>query len=93
VAFRFGIQLLTVSDGTQVEVPTRGVVVFVGPNNAGKSVALRNIHHLLNRVESPPGQEPKVVTGISIVQEGSVEELQEWLDEHAVREPRGFETV
>ena len=49
MAFRLGVDNLRVSDGTQIEVPERGVLVFVGPNNAGKSAALRDIQLLLNR--------------------------------------------
>ena len=34
---------ITFSDGTTVEVEPHDVVVLVGPNNAGKSVALREL--------------------------------------------------
>jgi hypothetical protein len=67
--------------------------VFVGPNNAGKSVALREIQHLLNRTPLAPGQHPKVVREIDIQQEGTVQELRDWVEQHAVKEERGFETV
>ena len=34
---------ITFSDGTKIQLGPRDVVVFVGPNNAGKSVALREL--------------------------------------------------
>lgn len=40
---RFRFLNLTTSDGTQVDLPQTGVVIFVGPNNAGKSQALRDL--------------------------------------------------
>src|SRR5207244_13381567 len=93
MAFRLGVDNLRVSDGTQIEVPERGVLVFVGPNNAGKSADLRGIQLLLNRTPLGPGQEPKVIQQLDIQQAGTVEEFREWVDHHAVREQRGFETV
>ena len=35
---------VTFSDGTLVEIEPRDVIVLVGPNNAGKSLALRELH-------------------------------------------------
>lgn len=34
---------ITISDGTRIEIPKFGVVLLVGPNNAGKSQSLRDI--------------------------------------------------
>ena len=34
---------ITFSDGTTISLEPNDVVVFVGPNNAGKSVALREL--------------------------------------------------
>jgi energy-coupling factor transporter ATP-binding protein EcfA2 len=40
------LRRIVISDGTSVEVPESGVVVFVGPNNSGKSQALRDIYKM-----------------------------------------------
>ncbi len=40
---RVSLTGLTFSDGTRIRVPQNAVVVIVGPNNSGKSVALQNI--------------------------------------------------
>ena len=37
------ISTLQMSDGSVVSVPRNGIVVFVGPNNSGKSVSLRDM--------------------------------------------------
>lgn len=37
---------LTISDSTKVALPDKGVVLFVGPNNAGKSQALRDLANM-----------------------------------------------
>src|SRR5690606_16979643 len=34
---------ITFNSGTKVDLPSEGVVIFTGPNNAGKSQALRDI--------------------------------------------------
>ena len=39
---------ITFSDGTKVELDSTDVVVFVGPNNAGKSLALRELNEHLD---------------------------------------------
>lgn len=93
MAFRFGISSLTISDGTQFAVPDQGVVVFVGPNNVGKSAALRNVQWLLNRLPPAPGQEPTVVTAAEIAKEGTTDELESWMQEHTIPMQRGHETV
>ena len=38
-----------------IDLPARSVTVFVGPNNSGKSLLLREIaHQVLNRVPQAP---------------------------------------
>lgn len=59
------------------------MLVLVGPNNAGKSAALREIaRHIAgpNPQQPPP---PVVVIDETIATEGSAEELEEWLKSHA----------
>lgn len=72
------ISELKISDGTVLQVPRNGTVVFVGPNNAGKSQALRDLHALLSSKQ--PDTE-LVVTSIDVNKESNEEEVQTWLDE------------
>lgn len=43
---------LTISDSTKVALPEKGVVLFVGPNNAGKSQALRDLAKIVTSQDS-----------------------------------------
>lgn len=62
------------SDGTSLLVPETGVVLFVGPNNAGKSQALRDVvGHARGR-----GYSGKVVTTIDFIKDGSKEDALTW---------------
>lgn len=47
------------NDGTVVDLPDRGVVLIVGPNNAGKSQFLRDVAKLV----SSPAETAVVVVG------------------------------
>ena len=67
------------SDGSNVSVPRNGVLAFVGPNNAGKSVSLREIHGHLTRFEV----QPIAVKSIDVHKEGTEEDLTAWLDRHS----------
>jgi ABC-type enterochelin transport system ATPase subunit len=40
------------SDGSSIDVPTGGVLVFVGPNNAGKRFYLRDMFQLLTNEQT-----------------------------------------
>jgi hypothetical protein len=80
--FRFAVDSITFNDGTVVEVPEEGVLVLVGPNNSGKSAALRDI---LRHIQQPPGAQPPpiVVLALRVKTEGSVNDLETWLSQHA----------
>src|SRR5258708_40132649 len=81
--FRFGLASLRFSDGTSIDLPDKGVLVLVGPNNAGKSVALRDI---VTRITRPAELQPsRVVTDVALRRDGTTEELESWLTEHAFR--------
>lgn len=71
------ISSLTFSDGTAVQLPENGTLALVGPNNVGKSAALREIRGILE--DNPPGL---VVTGIELVKAGDDGALFEWLKQH-----------
>jgi len=63
------------SDNSVVEFSDREIVVFVGPNNSGKSASLKDI---LNKVQDPLTKS-NVVKEISIKREGDLNELLSWL--------------
>jgi energy-coupling factor transporter ATP-binding protein EcfA2 len=63
------------SDGTRLTFSGGDVVVFVGPNNAGKSAALRNIRELFQNASHIT----EVIKAIKLETSGSVDELVEWL--------------
>jgi energy-coupling factor transporter ATP-binding protein EcfA2 len=86
--FRFAIGSLTFSDSTTLTVPTEGVVVLVGPNNAGKSAALREIARHLQGPSPTQPPLPRVVVGETLSTDGTVDELETWLTAHAFRMDR-----
>lgn len=67
------VSSLVVNDGTLVPIPESGVVLFVGPNNAGKSQALRDISKIITSGD----QSGVVVAKATVDFSGSVEELHE----------------
>src|SRR5215212_3479969 len=67
---------LTMSDDTSVSVPSRGIIVFVGPNNSGKSLSLRNLHDRLYAGASPP----QAVNDMKVEKSGTEDDLAVWLD-------------
>lgn len=72
---RIWIEKLTFSDGTTIQLEKNDVVVIVGPNNAGKSAALKGIKtKFQNRNDIS-----EVVKSISYQKEGSLDDLTDWL--------------
>ena len=69
---------ITFSDGTILELENDDIVVFVGPNNAGKSAALRELNEWVAR--SKPGL---VVKNATITKEGTQEDLRTYLEAKA----------
>ena len=66
---------LRFSDGTNVQIPPSGVVLLVGPNNAGKSQALRDLVGLTG----PRDHESKAVVEIELDKTGTPEEMAQWI--------------
>ncbi|MGB4777156.1 ATP-dependent nuclease [Microbacterium sp.] len=62
------------SDGTQIGVPEAGVVIFVGPNNAGKSQSLKDIRGLLR----DGSYNARAIKRVSIGKDGSGDDAREW---------------
>lgn len=69
---------ITFSDGTQLELEEDDIVVFVGPNNSGKSAALRELEAWVAR--SVPGL---VVKNAALHKEGSHDDLRTYLEVNA----------
>ncbi|MDP2858850.1 MAG: ATP-binding protein, partial [Bacillota bacterium] len=80
---RVWIEALTFSDGTTIDCGPGDVVVVVGPNNSGKSVALRSIRA---KAENPSEPSP-VVADVRLARSGTAAELAEWVARVAVRNP------
>jgi ABC-type iron transport system FetAB ATPase subunit len=60
---------LRLNDGTVIDLPDRGVVLIVGPDNAGRSQFLRDVATLV----SSPAEAGVVVVGASIQRIGAAE--------------------
>lgn len=56
------LKIVEFNDGTRISVPDDGVVVFVGPNNVGKSQSLRDIYEKCEK----DGARGVVVTGVEL---------------------------
>lgn len=71
---------ITFSDGTVISLDQSDVVVLVGPNNAGKSVALRQ---LLEHIG--PANPQTVIKAVSRRRKGTADQLREFLNQHALK--------
>lgn len=60
------ISKITFNNGVSLDVSKNSIVVFVGPNNVGKSQALKDIYSL-----SGKGQNSVVVSGIKLTKSGA----------------------
>ena len=65
------ISNLSFSDGTSVSLDPCDIIVLVGPNNSGKSVALKEIQNLFAKKEA----KTSVIFDITISQNGSIEDV------------------
>ena len=75
-------ETITFSDGTTISLDETDVVVVVGPNNAGKSLALRELEEQLGS-----HSDTKVIKSAELRKAGTSEDLLGYLREHAqVRE-------
>ena len=68
---------LTFSDGTVIALEPTDVVRFVGPNNAGKSAALRDIEAHIG-----PRFEGTVIKVAKLRRDGTIDELREIVETH-----------
>jgi len=72
---RVAISNLAFSDGTTISVSPNDVVLVVGPNNAGKSAALRAIR---DKLQNGAHKSP-VLTSLEIQKTGTLAEIIGWL--------------
>jgi len=79
---RVSISHLTFSDDTEVPIDAHDVVLIVGPNNAGKSAALRAIRDKLQNAAHPS----HVVLKVKTRRTGSLQEFSDWLLGWTVRQ-------
>ena len=75
---------LTFSDGTTIALDPTDIVVFVGPNNAGKSVALRELNEHLDKT-----QDFTVVKSAERHTTGSPEDFGTFINKHLQITNRG----
>ena len=75
---------ITFSDGTVIDLEPTDVVVLVGPNNAGKSLALRELESYVGR-----SGDYKVVTSANMRQVGTPGTFKEFITKHTQIERRG----
>ena len=71
-------QSITFSDGTTIDLDSADIVVFVGPNNAGKSLALRELQSHFGRT---PGR--AVIKSAALDKTGTLKDLEMFLGQHA----------
>ena len=78
-------QSIAFSDGTTIQLEDSDVVVLVGPNNAGKSLALTEFEgHFGNYLVGP-----KVVSAASTRKIGSKEAFAKWIERHVQIKAQG----
>lgn len=78
MSIRTPITSLEISDGNNVSVPDGGIIAFVGPNNAGKSAALRDIRGHI----STPYHPSLVVKAVQLDQLGTMEQAKMWVEQN-----------
>lgn len=77
---RVWLEAITFSDNTKLTFDQGDIIVFVGPNNAGKSAALRELEASLSSFT--PGN---VIKAASLGKEGSSADLLAYLETHALK--------
>ena len=80
------IKAITFSDGTRMEVDRNQIIVFVGPNNAGKSAALKELH---GKIEHGDTGKRNVVISSEVEYGGFPDEAEAWISAVAKQMPDG----
>ncbi len=87
---KYAIESLRFSGGQEFPVETDTLLILIGPNNCGKSRALRDIGVRLNQARGA-SNEGLVVLGVGVMNEGTKEDLHQWLQESYPAIPAGPE--
>jgi ABC-type cobalamin/Fe3+-siderophores transport system ATPase subunit len=80
---RFRLTSLRFNNGAEVPVPPDGVLVFVGPNNAGKSATLREVMSFFGVEPGPAGFPEVVLNDLELERSGTADALVSWLEAHS----------
>ena len=75
--FRWGINSISFSAGQEISLEFGSVLILIGPNNSGKSRALRDIETFF----TAPGSPRAVVPVVTTAREGTADLFQRWLEE------------
>lgn len=75
-------ETVTFSDDTTLSFDDDEIIVFVGPNNAGKSAALRELQNWLARSQSQV-----VIQNASVRKIGNGDDLRKYLEKYAQKSP------
>ena len=74
---------MTFSDGTTISLNRDDVVVFVGPNNAGKSRALRELSQVISNADTGP-----VLRHASINRLGTAADVSRYIADHSIADQK-----
>ncbi|MEV8547697.1 AAA family ATPase [Streptomyces sp. NPDC051572] len=78
----FSVSTITLNDGTAINPPANGMTVFIGPNNSGKSVLLRE---LSPRITNPTTGDSRWVSEVRSTGTGNGAEFLNWVAERGHR--------
>ena len=76
------ISQITLNTGDVISLNPDSILVFVGPNNAGKSQAIRDIYDMVS--DNPQG----VVANSELIDKPSVDDVSAFMEEYAVLDAR-----
>ena len=79
VGVRAVVKSITLKDGRVEEFPETGVTVIVGPNNAGKSLFLREIAQLVGNRGVVVRNQTLIIGDLHLSKSGTPDEVWEWL--------------
>ncbi|MFI0091866.1 ATP-dependent nuclease [Streptomyces bobili] len=82
MSISFSVSTITLTDGTTINPPANGMTVFIGPNNSGKSLLLRE---LSPRITTPTTGDWKWVSTVDSTSVGSGAEFLSWVAERGHR--------
>ena len=78
----FYISEITCGDGTQISINANDIIVFVGPNNSGKSQALKDIYTLYLSINEPH----RVVKELKKRKDFTLENYSTFINENSTKE-------